>query len=108
DKVPTLIEATGSKIDVVSLDDKEFDNQLRLKLQEETQEVIASTSPMQLQEELVDLLEVVDAICYLHNINKESLYAQTKKNGMHVGDFLKENLYLLHITCQDLLVKTIA
>ncbi len=80
DKLPARMEAMGSIIHIKQLDDAEYDDQLRIKMLEEADEVRVAKNSTELLEELADVYEVVDALCALHGISKEQLLAiQTKK-----------------------------
>lgn len=86
DKAIELMEQHGSKMHWHTLNDTEFDEQLRIKLVEETQEVIQAQSKENLLAELADVLEVIDTLCDLHEINKdEVITAQNKKRASRGG-----------------------
>lgn len=86
DKAPALMEVLGSVIHIKQLTDAEYDAALRLKLAEETAEVCAKNDTQGLTEELADLYEVIDALCALHSISKETLLEiQTKKRNERGG-----------------------
>jgi predicted house-cleaning noncanonical NTP pyrophosphatase (MazG superfamily) len=86
DKMPDILRAQGSIIHVEQLNDQQYETQLKIKLAEETQEVIASSSPQELIEELADVYEVIDALCTLHNISSEDVrQVQIKKQNTRGG-----------------------
>ncbi len=87
DKAPSMMETHGSIIHIKQLSDAEYDEQLRIKLHEETAEVTAAQSREALLEELADLYEVVDALCKLHNISKDELLATQLKKYESRGGF---------------------
>lgn len=87
DKMPTIKEAEGSIIHITPLSDAEYDEQLRVKLNEEVDEVIAAQSTTDLIEELADVYEVIDAVCALHKINKDDLLAIQRKKYEARGGF---------------------
>lgn len=87
DKAPSMMEAQGSIIHVQQLSDTEYDTQLRLKLDEETVEVIMAQSREELLEELADAYEVIDALCKLHNISKDELAVTQRKKYKSRGGF---------------------
>jgi len=88
DKAPSLmINNHGSIIHVKPLDDSEYDQQLRVKLDEETAEVVAAQGRKELIEELADLYEVIDALCVLHSISKEELLAIQQNKRESRGGF---------------------
>ena len=87
DKMPPMSEAQGSIIHIQQLSDTEYDAQLRVKLDEETTEVIVAQSHKELLEELADVYEVIDALCALHNISKDELLAAQHKKYESRGGF---------------------
>jgi predicted house-cleaning noncanonical NTP pyrophosphatase (MazG superfamily) len=52
---------------------EEYDKELRSKLVEEADEVVHTASPKELTTELADVLEVIHALCALHNISIEDV-----------------------------------
>lgn len=73
DKLIEIAENNRSIIHYTHLDTVQYNEQLRLKLQEEAIEVQNATSKSELIEEIADILEVVDALCALHEIDKNIL-----------------------------------
>ena len=93
DKAPELMRKRGSIIHDKTLNDVECDQQLRIKLTEETTEVVAAQSSQELIEELADVLEVIDALCALHTISLEDIRAmqmqkQTERGGFYERAFV--------------------
>ena len=80
DKLVEKGQNEGSKLYFLKLDDKEFIEQLKIKLLEEANEVHTASTKKELLEELADVLEVINSFC---NVNKFSLQdiidVQTKK-----------------------------
>lgn len=87
DKLVDVMEQKhGSRLHVRSLTDTEFDEQLRIKLAEETQEVVVARSRDELVAELADVYEVIDTLARLHAITKEEIInSQTKKRNERGG-----------------------
>ncbi len=77
----------GSKIHWRRLDDAEFDQQIRIKLLEEAQEVAAAKNRKELIGELADLYEVIDSIAALHTISKEEIIDMQTKKRHERGSF---------------------
>jgi len=73
DNVPTQLEITGSQLDWRYLNDAEYDEALREKLIEESEEAQQAESREDLIKELASILEAMDALCALHSISKEEL-----------------------------------
>lgn len=87
DKAPGLMEDTGSKIHIKNLSDAEYNNCLKDKLEEESTEVKNASTKEEILEEMADVLEVIDAICKLHNISKHELEECKKKKYLKRGGF---------------------
>ena len=86
DKMPDIVRARGSLVHVASLDDKEYGEQLKIKLAEEVQEVVVASSQREIIEELADVYEVIDALCKLHNISLDDIrIIQAKKRDERGG-----------------------
>ncbi len=87
DKAVALMEQHGSIMHWYRLSDIEFNEQLRLKLIEETEEVVHAQTAETLKAELADVLEVIDALCALHNIEKSEVIALQEKKRASRGGF---------------------
>lgn len=87
DKLIEMMEHNyGSRIAWLRLDDAAFDQEIRIKLKEEADEVVAAKDRNALIGELADVYEVIDALTALHNISKEEIIAaQTKKRDERGG-----------------------
>ena len=86
DKIPEIIKQKN-KIPVIhTADDNEYWEKLKEKLQEEVTEFLKNYS----EEELVDILEVIDNICYFKNIDKRELETLRKKKAKERGKFKKK------------------
>ena len=88
DKAVDLMERNhGSKINWRYLNDQEFDEQIRIKLIEETEEVITAISRDDLIAEIADVYEVINSLVTLHNITQEEVIAAQKKKHEDRGGF---------------------
>ncbi len=87
DKAVDMMEQNhGSRIHWRCLDDKEFDEQIRVKLLEEAHEAAAATNRNDLIGELADLYEVIDSLAEVNKISKDEITAmQTKKREERGG-----------------------
>lgn len=87
DKMIEIMEQNhGSKVHWRQLSDKEFDEQIRIKLIEEAQEVVAAKDRKELIAELADLYEVIETLAELHGINKDDItLIQTQKKQERGG-----------------------
>lgn len=87
DKTPELMRTMGSIIHVTQLDNAEYEQQLKIKLQEEVGEICAAQTHKNLIEELADVCEVIDALCALHKIAREDIRACQKEKRDERGSF---------------------
>lgn len=88
DKIPEMMEKKyGSVIDYRYLDDAEFDKQIRIKLLEETKEVIVASNREELIKELADLYEVIDSLSSLHRITKDEIIKSQEEKRQECGGF---------------------
>ena len=84
--VDIMQEKHNSRINWRYLSDEEFNQELRLKLAEETQDVIVAQSRDELIAELADVYEVIDSLAKLHGATKQEIVtAQTKKRDERGG-----------------------
>ena len=90
DRIPEIIEQSGSKYNVKTLSDEEFLIQIEKKLSEEVVEYQNDKKP----EELADILEVIYKIAQLKGISKEDLEKIRIKKLEERGGFEK-NLFLI-------------
>lgn len=85
DKIPEIIKADG-QIPVTHIaNDKEYQQKLLEKLQEEVLEFLKEQNT----EELADILEVINAICKLKKINLEKLQKIKQQKIKKRGGFKK-------------------
>lgn len=87
DKMPHWMEFRGAVVHVKPLTDAEYDEQLRIKLLEEADEVVLAKSKAELMEEMADVYEVLDAFCAFHNFSKEEVAAVQEKKREERGGF---------------------
>lgn len=69
DKIPEIIKRKGAVSITHIASDEEFQQKLKDKLQEEVNEFLEDSNG----KELVDILEVIYAICDLYNFDKDKL-----------------------------------
>lgn len=89
DKIPDIIK-NNSEIPITHIaSDEEYWTKLKEKLKEEVDEFLEENN----EEELVDILEVIDAICDFKKIDKNELNEMKEKKKERKGGF-KERIIL--------------
>ena len=86
DRIPELIQKSGSQYDITTLSETEYRQALKDKLLEEAQEV-AQSSPDELVQELADLLEVIAALMEAHGIEDEHILLERDHKRAEKGGF---------------------
>ncbi len=87
DKIPEIIEKAGKKPVTHIADDSEYWDKLKLKLQEEVDEVLEADSPEEVKEELADIIEVINAICDFKSIDITEVESLREKKAKERGGF---------------------
>jgi predicted house-cleaning noncanonical NTP pyrophosphatase (MazG superfamily) len=88
DKMVDLVtQRDGAKIHWRQLDDQEFDQQIRVKLLEEAEEVATAQSRAKLIDELADLYEVIDSLITVNKISVEEIVAEQARKQNERGSF---------------------
>lgn len=87
DKLIDMMEQNhGSRIHWRHLDNAEFNEQIRIKLLEEAQEVVEAKDRKSLIGELADLYEVIDSLAHVNQISKDEIMsAQVAKREERGG-----------------------
>ncbi len=93
DKIPEIIEKSGSKCNIKTLSDSEF----LLKLEEKLSEEITEYQDSKSLEELADILEVINRILEIKGIPKKKLEEIRIIKKDERGEFEK-NLFLVDTT----------
>ncbi|HDX9578068.1 nucleoside triphosphate pyrophosphohydrolase [Bacillus cytotoxicus] len=73
DRIPEIIEKTGKACRARILDEQEYIEEIRKKIQEELAEYVEAETPEHKLEELADLLELVNALAQYHGITLEDV-----------------------------------
>lgn len=87
DKAVDLMKEMKSIIHWHRLEDAEYDEQLRLKLLEEAEEVARASSKQELMEELADVFEIIDSICEVNGVDPEEIRGIQCKKRLERGGF---------------------
>ena len=96
DKIPDIIQKSGSNCNVKKLSDDEFLPELEKKLGEEVGEYLESKSV----EELADTIEVIYRIAELKGTSKEKLETLREEKAGKRGKF-NENLFLVDASKEE-------
>lgn len=96
DKIPEIIEASGSKAVIEVLDDESYHKYLNAKLEEELKEYKESCNI----EELADLVEVVYALLDYKNISLKQFEAMRISKAIERGAFKKRLLLKEVVVCE--------
>ncbi|REE90629.1 putative house-cleaning noncanonical NTP pyrophosphatase (MazG superfamily) [Paenibacillus taihuensis] len=73
DLIPEIISNNGSTMSIRKLDEEEYRKELRVKLNEETEEYLSAKSDVEALEELADVLELLYALSESHGFTPEQL-----------------------------------
>lgn len=96
DRIPQIIEKSGKNYRTETLDAERYERELRLKLQEEMNEVLNANSRDETLGELADLVEVIHAFGDLYQLSPEEIEAQRKLKFEKRGGFEKR-IYLVDV-----------
>jgi len=96
DGIVEIIEAKGGDFEAKTLSDKNFIQELKLKLVEESKELLSAPSN-RLLNELADVLEVLKSIASYYHIPFGEIGKYQKKKRIDRGGF-KKKLYLVWST----------
>ncbi|MFW9956820.1 MAG: nucleoside triphosphate pyrophosphohydrolase [Candidatus Odinarchaeota archaeon] len=83
DKIPDILREKGLNPEVRTVRSSELDNFLRAKIVEEAQELLESGD----SEEIVDILEAVDALLELRKADRAMLDLQRETKKLYRGGF---------------------
>lgn len=92
DKMPERIENLGGRIAIYNLQRKDYGQHLKLKLKEETEEILEAPTLKDLEEENADVLEVLHALAeseglQWEDIEKKRIQKQNERGGFKNGFF---------------------
>jgi len=92
DNIPDLIVANGQEPEFYIFPEQDYENELILKLQEETGEYLDSKNP----EELADILEVLMELARMRDISFSEVEALRQKKLAERGGFSKR-IFLVRV-----------
>jgi predicted house-cleaning noncanonical NTP pyrophosphatase (MazG superfamily) len=87
DVVPEIIRSKGQKCEVAVMAEDEYRQALREKLVEEATEASETTTIEDLNTELADLHEVLDALMLTYGIQLETIKKEQKRRRRERGGF---------------------
>ncbi|WP_144511440.1 nucleoside triphosphate pyrophosphohydrolase [Bacillus sp. FJAT-22090] len=96
DKIPQVIEKSGSKFTTHILDQSEHLTEIKKKLYEEVQEFQETMNHQDALEELADILELIHAALPIHDATFEDLEKIRINKKEKRGGF-KEGIYLIEV-----------
>ncbi|WP_339849251.1 nucleoside triphosphate pyrophosphohydrolase [Paenibacillus sp. FSL W7-1088] len=96
DKIPHIITSNGKECRTRILEPEEYKQELRTKLQEESEEYMSAGSDQKALEELADMLEVIRALAEVHGVNAAQLDKLRADKAEARGGF-QERVYLIDV-----------
>lgn len=91
DKIVEKIEERGNKVESKTLNDREYIEELKIKLKEELEELneVSVGDRENFKNELADIQLLVDYVLKVNNISKEELFEFQKEKCDKMGGFDK-------------------
>lgn len=89
DRIPEIIEKNGQVPITRLANSAEYWVKLKEKLQEEVSEFLEAETDKHCQEELVDILEVIHAMCELKGLKMDRLESLRRIKAVERGGFIK-------------------
>ncbi len=96
DRIPEIIKEQGNTLSTRILENEEYLNELRTKLQEETNEYLEAESSAEAIEELADIMELLYALAEVYGVTSEMLEQIRAEKAEKRGGF-KERVYLIEV-----------
>lgn len=94
DRIPEIIRSKGAQPTVRTASENELDLLMRTKIVEEAEELLSSSET----EEIVDLLEVINALIQLRGLNSTELDQLRAEKNQARGSFKRGYVLLLDDT----------
>ncbi|MFA9458774.1 phosphoribosyl-ATP pyrophosphohydrolase [Halalkalibacter sp. AB-rgal2] len=96
DRIPDTIEKSRKRFRAMTLDESTYEKELKVKLKEETDELLKAKLREEQVEEMADLLEVVYALGKLEGIEPGEIEHVRKKKRTERGGF-EERIFLIDV-----------
>ena len=91
DRIPEIIENSGSKSKIRTLDDEEYKEELLKKIVEEAKEVLETKGDRkEFIKEIGDVLELIDYLIKVFNLDSEEIEKVKKERKESRGGFDKK------------------
>lgn len=91
DNIPEIIKAENKEPIIKILNDEDFIVELFKKLEEESEELIqAKGNNSEMEKEIGDIYEVIDAIIDYYNLDKEAINKLKQERKIKRGGFAKK------------------
>lgn len=100
DKMPKRLGKLGVYVEGHSLNPKDHIDHLKLKLQDEVDEVLNAVTPKEIKEEIADVLEVLYAIAKYYGLQTEHLEKKRVQKQLERGGFSK-GLFVEFVEVED-------
>lgn len=100
DKMPKRLEKLNVFVEGHTLTSKDLINHLKLKLQEEVEEVVNATTAKDVKEEIADVIEVLYSIAKYYGLQTEHLEKKRVQKQAERGGFSK-GLFVEFIEVED-------
>lgn len=99
DKIPEIIKQSGNNCEISCFSAGEYNQALKLKLIEESQEIVKA-KPEDLITELADLYEVIDCLLEAESIPEETVIEEQIKRKQERGSF-QSRIKLISTTIEE-------
>ncbi|MFK2825331.1 nucleoside triphosphate pyrophosphohydrolase [Bacillus sp. B190/17] len=96
DRIPEIIGNSGKTYSTRILDEKEYESEVRIKMNEELVEYEEAVSDEEAIEELADLLELIHAAAAIHGADFNQLETIRRQKAEKRGGF-GERIFLIEV-----------
>ncbi|MFC0560928.1 nucleoside triphosphate pyrophosphohydrolase [Halalkalibacter alkalisediminis] len=96
DRIPEIIQKTGKNFRRDVLDARTYEKELKVKLQEEVEELLRASTKEELVEEMADLMEVVYALGQYAGVEPSEIERVREDKLANRGGF-KERIFLIDV-----------
>jgi predicted house-cleaning noncanonical NTP pyrophosphatase (MazG superfamily) len=94
DRIPEIIEKSGKRFRTEVLDASTYEKELRVKLNEEKDELLQAETTEERVEEMADLLEVVYALSRHYGVEPDEIERVRERKYQERGGFAKKILLI--------------